>query len=1082
MPPLNHPTPDNDSARPALDLDAIRERLARRGAKSAWTSLEELAESEEFLEFLHQEFPRETSWVQHLSRRDFLKLLAAPLALAGLAACVPQPAELIMPYVEPPAGLTPGVAQYFATAMELDGYARGLLVESHQGRPVKVEGNPQHPASLGATDAFAQASILDLYDPARAQVITNRGRIRPWESFLAELTDALRAQSARQGQGLCLLTGTITSPTLAAQIRALLEQCPQARWYQYDPARGDNVQRGAEMAFGEPVQPQYRFDRADVILSLDSDFLFREPGSLRYTREFAARRNPAEGDVADMNRLYVVESSPTITGASADHRLALQAGQVPGFARLLARQLGLDVAPPQGEISVPAGWIEALAADLQSRAGASLVLAGPQQPPQVHALAHAMNDALGNTGQTVVYTDPVEAQPADQTGGLAELAQALRDGMVELLVVIGGDPVYTAPADLDFPAAFENAGLRVYLGAYSNATAALSDWHIPQSHYLEAWGDTRAYDGTVTIVQPLILPLYNSRSAYELLAAMLGQAGQEGYEIVRSFWQAEFERAGGAAATPAAGGEPGAGTAVATPGAEGAEGTPAAGEAGEPETTTGAEPADTLQAGRPLIQPGGEALAGGFDRFWRSALHDGLVPGTALPAREDLNLRAELLAELSQEPEAPAGPESLELVFAPDPSVWDGRFAYNAWLQELPRPLTKLTWDNAAFVSPATAARLGLQNEDEVELQYRERTVRAPAWILPGMAENSVTVHMGYGQTAGGEVAATGFNAYALRASDAPWGGYGLALRRTGGRYRLATTQDHSRMEGRDLVRMGTAEQYRQNPDFAHEGEHTVELPETIQGAEPPSLYPEYEYPANAWGMAINLSSCTGCNACVMACVAENNIPVVGKDQVQVGREMHWLRLDRYFHGDLDQPDISFQPVLCMHCEQAPCEPVCPVNATVHDSEGLNEMVYNRCIGTRYCSNNCPYKVRRFNFFQYADADTLPLKMGRNPDVTVRSRGVMEKCTYCIQRIQEARVRAQIEGRPIDDGEVVTACQQACPANAISFGDIANPESRVRQWKDSPLNYGLLEELGTQPRTTYLARLRNPNPDMPGGA
>lgn len=1075
--------PTDDSGRPPLDLVAIQERLSREGKKKAWTSLEELAESEEFLDFLHQEFPRETSWVQHLSRRDFLKLLAAPLALAGLAACVPQPAELIMPYVEPPADLTPGIPQYFATAMELDGYARGLLVESHQGRPIKVEGNPQHPASLGATDAFAQASILDLYDPARAQVITNRGRIRPWESFLAELNNALQAQNERQGQGLHLLTGTITSPTLAAQIRALLEQYPQARWYQYDPARGDNARQGAVMAFGEPVEPQYRFDRADVILSLDSDFLFREPGSLRYMREFALRRNPAEGEVADMNRLYVVESSPTITGASADHRLALQAGQVPGFARLVARQLGIEVEPPQGAIPVPAGWVEALAADLQSHSGAGLVLAGPQQPPQVHALAHAMNEALGNTGQTVVYTDPVEAQPADQTGGLVELAQALRDGAVELLVVIGGDPVYTAPADLDFPAAFENAGLRVYLGAFDNATAAMSDWHIPQSHYLEAWGDTRAYDGTVTIIQPLILPLYNSRSAYELLAAMLGQAGQEGYEIVRSFWQAQFEQAGGAVAAPEAGEEAGAGTAVPTSQSEeGAEGTPAAGEEGEP--------ADVVQPGRPLIQTGGdadEALAGGFDRFWRRALHDGVVPGTTLSAREDLNLRAELLAELNQDLEAPFDPESLELVFAPDPSVWDGRFAYNAWLQELPKPLTKLTWDNAAFVSPATAARLGLQNEDVVELLYRERTVRAPAWILPGMAENSVAVHLGYGQTTGGEVAAgQGFNAYALRTSDAPWAGYGLALRRTGGRYRLATTQDHFRMEGRDLVRMGTVEEYLQNPDFVYELEHAIEIPEGLRGEEAvpelPSLYPEYEYPANAWGMAINLSSCTGCNACVMACVAENNIPVVGKEQVQVGREMHWLRVDRYFHGDLDQPDVSFQPVLCMHCEKAPCEPVCPVNATVHDSEGLNEMVYNRCIGTRYCSNNCPYKVRRFNFFQYADADTLPLKMGRNPDVTVRSRGVMEKCTYCIQRIQEARVNASIDGRPIDDGEVVTACQQACPAKAISFGDIAKPDSQVRQWKDTPLNYGMLEELGTQPRTTYLARLRNPNPDMPGAA
>lgn len=988
--------------REAIDLAAVRERLAAGKWKETWRSLAELAEAEQFLKFLHEEFPRETSWVDTLNRRDFLKLLAAPLALAGLTACIPQPVEKVMPYVEAPEDVKAGESMFFATSMELNGFARGLIAESYMGRPTKIEGNPLHPASLGATDPFSQASVLDLYDPDRAQVITFEGRIRSWQAFVSDFTQALNAQRTNQGSGLRLLTGTVTSPTLASQISSILEQLPQARWHQYDPINRDNVRAGAELAFGDSVETHYRFDRAAVILSLDSDFLLWEPGNLAYIRQFTGHRR-VDDEQPEMNRLYVVESSLSNTGAIADHRLPLQARQVEGFTRHLAQRLGVDTGADTQPYPLPEGWMEALVDDLQNQQGSSLVIVGPQQPPAVHALAHAINQALGNAGQTVFYTDVVEANPLNQADSLVELARDLAAGQVELLIVLEGNPVYTAPADLNFSEQFQKAGLRVYLGRYDDETAFLSNWHIPASHYLEMWGDTRAYDGTISLIQPLIEPLYSSRSPYELLAVFTGQPEASGYDIVRQFWQGQNDQQD-------------------------------------------------------------------FELWWRKSLHDGLIAGSNAAGRP-VSLAPDLRSRIASNEAPPAVEENgrgLEIVFLPDPTIWDGRFANNAWLQELPKPITKLVWDNAALISPGTAERLGLQNEDLIDLHYRGRTARAPVWILPGLSQDSVTVHLGFGRRRGGNVlAGVGFNAYALRTIGAPWFDYGLEIRRSTGRYPLASTQDHHSMEGRDLVKVATLQQFRQDPHIFEKAEHT-QLP-------PPSLYPEYTYEGYAWGMSINLNTCIGCNACVVACQAENNIPIVGKDQVLNGREMHWLRIDSYFQGNLDDPSVHFQPVPCMHCEKAPCEPVCPVSATVHSSEGLNEMVYNRCIGTRYCSNNCPYKVRRFNFLQYSE-NLLPLNLQRNPDVTVRTRGVMEKCTYCVQRINQGRSRAKIEGRPLVDGEVRTACQQACPAEAIVFGDINDPDSHVSQLKEQPHNYALLAHLGTQPRTTYLAKLRNPNP------
>jgi molybdopterin-containing oxidoreductase family iron-sulfur binding subunit len=789
----------------------------------------------------------------------------------------------------------------------------------------------------------------------------------------------------------------VTSPSLAAQLGALLEQLPRAKWHQFDAVHRDQVRAGSRLAFGEVVSSQYHFDKADVILSLDCDFTSREPGNLRYIRDFAARRTVVQGKT-EMNRLYVVESTLSNAGAMADHRLAVQAAQVEVIARLVASRLGIEVDSAQGIPGVPSDWIDALVKDLTEHKSSSLVLAGPQQPAVVHALVHAINQSLGNVGQTIIYTDPVEARPVDQTNSLRELVRDLEHDQVDLLLVVGGNPVYTAPVDLNFADAYQRANISVYSGLYEDETAALSDWFIPAAHYLEAWGDVRAYDGTVSIIQPLIEPLYQGKTGGELLGILLGQPNASSYDIVQNYWR--------------------------------------------------------------------DKVSQDFERFWKQSLHDGVVLDSALPAKE-VTLQPDIGAAVGPLRQQPAPEERLEIIFEPDPSIWDGQFSNNVWLQELPKPFTKLTWDNAALISPALAGRLGLSNQDVVHLSYRDASVLAPVWILPGLPENSVVVHFGYGRQRGGDVlAGVGFNAYALRPSDNPWFGYGLQIGKTRGRHVLATTQLHHNMEGRDLVQVAPITTFQENPNFLHAGEEE----------ELPSIYPGFEYTGHAWGMSINLNTCIGCNACVVACQAENNIPSVGKQQVLNGREMHWIRVDSYFEGNLDQPQVYFQPVPCMQCENAPCEPVCPVEATVHDEEGLNEMIYNRCVGTRYCSNNCPYKVRRFNFVQFSDLETLPLKLQRNPDVSVRFRGVMEKCTYCVQRINRARIQAEVDGRAIHDGEIKTACQQACPANAIVFGDINDQNSQVRALKEEPHDYSLLKDLNTRPRTTYLARFRNPNP------
>jgi molybdopterin-containing oxidoreductase family iron-sulfur binding subunit len=961
------------------------------------------------------------------SRRDFLRLMAASMALGGMSGCAIEPTEAIVPYVEPPEQIIPGKPLFFATAVPLGGYGCGVLVESHMGRPTKIEGNPDHPASLGATDAFGQAEVLSFYDPDRSPVITHDGRIETWERFQNVLLTLREEKQKSKGAGLRILTRTITSPSLAEQLKRLLAQFPEAKWHVHEPVTRDAIHAGCRQAFGEELEPVYHLDKADVIVALDADFLAWGPGRLKDARAFAARRETeqdarkfisggAAADVpagAGMNRLYAIECTPTITGASADHRLPVPARDIAAIAQSIASAIGIGGLSEPGTISQGdgigqhRGWLDALARDLKAAGTKGLVIAGDSQPAEVHALAHRTNHALGSVGKTVEFVPRVDRGLASEPGSLKELIAAVDASTVDSLIILGGNPAFDAPADVPFAKSLTGGKvkLRIHLGLYNDETAQVCHWHVPEAHWLEAWGDVRAFDGTATIQQPLIAPLYGGKSALELLAVLLGEPGQSGLEIVRETW-------------------------------------------------------------RPSLQ-------GDFETAWRQTLRVGKVAGTATKAK---TVTPKGNPAAVSTPEAGAG---LELVFRPDAAVWDGLFANNAWLQELPRPVTRLTWDNAALLSPAQASKLGIEEGDIVELRYGGRTARIPAYIMPGQADQSVTVTLGYGRRRAGRVGTgVGVDVYGLRTADAPWFGSGLEVSKTGEHYRLAATQHHFRMEGRGPIRVADLATYQKNPSFAQVHEQDRERrPSLLEEPEPQRK--REEGAGNAWGMVINLNTCIGCGACVAACQAENNIPVVGRDQVLASRELHWIRIDRYFEGqDETNPPMDFQPVPCMHCEKAPCELVCPVGATTHSAEGLNEMTYNRCVGTRYCSNNCPYKVRRFNFFQYSDEETESLKLMRNPDVTVRPRGVMEKCTYCVQRINQTRIAAEMKDRPVGGDEVVTACQAVCPTRAIVFGKINDKESAVANAKASPRNYGLLSDLNTMPRTTYLAKLRNPNPEI----
>lgn len=997
------------------------------GGRGYWRSLEELAQSEEFRRHLDHEFPGgieapSGGW----SRRRFLQIMAASAAMAGVAGCR-WPQETIVPFARRADGYDPGETRLFATALELGGIGVPLLATSYDGRPIKVDGNPDHPLSLGAASALAQASLLDLWNVDRSRSVVRREggqeRQATWDDFAAFASEHFAALAATGGRGLAFLGGASGSPTRARLRQALQERFPAARWYQHEPIGVDAGRDGARRAFGRPYGAVPRLKDARVIADFDADLLHAHPAALRNARMFARGRRP-EPDA--MNRLYVFETGLSPTGTVADHRVPLARTQVPAAVAALAAEifLGRRVPVPAGAGFAAgdlASWrdeapcpevIAALADDLLAHRGRGLVAVGERQPAGAHQLAIVLNDALGNAGRTVAYR-PVEAP----LPGLAALVRELETGAIATLVILDGNPLATAPADLDVAAALARARVTIHLADALDATSHRATWHLPRAHYLETWSDATAADGSLLAGQPLIEPLFGARSDLELLAMLAGDPAPRGHDLVRTTFH---QRTGGSGEAPAS---------------------------------------------NPR-----------FEERWRRFLHDGFLP--ADEAGETPTLRGSSL-DLVRVPAPTAA--NLELVIAPDPRLYDGRFADNAWLQEMPDFATKVVWDNVAAMSPTTAAALDVRHGDLLALEFHGHRQEMPAYVLPGHAANAVTVTLGYGRTDCGRVGrGVGHDAYALRLSEAPHGGPGLVVRKTGRTYPLSCTQDHHAIDPKgyqererrigSLVREANLEHYLAHPDFVdHLGIHHPPLV---------SLWTEKAYTGHKWGMAIDLSVCTGCNACAVACQAENNIPVVGKEEVGRSREMHWLRVDRYFQGDPETPTIAAQPVACAHCELAPCESVCPVAATVHTDEGLNAMVYNRCVGTRYCANNCPYKVRRFNFFNNLDQLSELDKMRLNPEVTVRSRGVMEKCTYCVQRIQKAKIKAKNERRPLRDGEIVPACAQACPTEAIVFGDLNDPESRVSRARGDRRSYDLLAYLNIKPRTSYLARIRNPHPAL----
>lgn len=967
-----------------------------QSARTYWRTLEELAETPEFVAAVERETPRFRDIVHAFDRRRFLQLMAASVALGGLSGCGPEADQRqLLPYVEQPENIVPGRNRYYTGATLQDGYATGVLVAHQMARPIKVEGNPDHPASLGAASAAMQASILELYDPRRAQTLFGDGRITTWQGFVSVLYGRREPLMARKGEGLRILTGAVTSPSLAGQLAELQQQFPGMRWHQWEPLHRDNEVVSALRSFGQGADRIFDLSKADRIFAIESDLISATPGWLAYAQQFAAARRPAETG-GTMSRIYAIESTPTLIGAKADHRLAMRPDEIIGALRYLAGSLGAGPQQWAQAETAQAVWLKAAADDLGAHKGRALLHTGREQPVEAHLLTDAINVALGAIGQTVKLIAPVEAVSGPKLQSISELAEDMAAGKVDTLLILGANPLYSAPADLDFAERLRHVPFSACLALYEDETSAACKWRIPATHDYEAWSDARAFDGTLTIQQPQARPLYGGHSAQEILSVLLGDVTPDAYTLLRNFWQ---ERA---------------------------------------------------QQEKP----------GDFEEFWHKALQAGIVPDSA---SDSLQVQSRPDAAAGLTAGAASSDRTLQALFRPDEGNWDGRYAHNPWLLEMPRPFTRLTWDNAALVAPNTAARLGLKTEDVVEITVEKTKLKAPIFLLPGQAPDCITLPMGWGRSGDGLGTGSGFNAYAARNSGSPWIAAITAITKTGETCRLATTQGQDRVLGRDLIHEGDLDQFNSHPE------------QLTKHKKAESLYEPFQYPGRAWAMQIDLNSCIGCQACTIACQAENNVPIVGKDQVLAGRVMHWLRIDRYYSGPEDEPDIAFEPMPCMHCEQAPCEVVCPVHATVHDHEGLNLMVYNRCVGTRFCSNNCPYKVRRFNFYAFA-AQNERRPESWNPDVTVRGRGVMEKCTYCIQRIRTKQIDAAKEDRDIFDGEVMTACQQSCPTQAIIFGDRNNSDSAVARRKAWPIDYDLLDDLNTRPRTTYGALVRNPNP------
>jgi len=1057
MAEMKEPVVVTQIASAKMTLAEVRAKLDGKTGRRFWKNLDELAETPAFHDLMREEFPRQSGaneWVDAVSRRGFLKVMGASLTLAGLAGCTKQPDEPIFPYVKQPEDLVLGKPMYFATAHPFPTGAIPILVKSDAFRPIKIEGNPEHPMVKGKSDAFTQGTLLDLYDPDRSKEVLYRGTSSDWGKFQQVFATAAKATAG--GQGIYFLSETITSPTLAAQWKQVQAAYPNAKLVQWEPVNQDSSRAASKAAFGSYTDAQYKLEDADVILSLDADFLggIAHPGFLPLAAAYAERHRYEVGK--EPNRMYVVEAMPTVTGFKAEHRLALKPSEIGKFAAALASGTA-----PQGLSADGHKFFNVLMADLKKNGGRCVVIPGEQADASVHAAAYALNAQLGNVGKTVIYTETVNPLPSEQVADLKALVADMNAGKVQWLVMLGVNPLYSAPADLNFDAAFAKVPVTVHLGTHVDETGGVSIWHINKAHYLESWSDARAYDGTLSIIQPMIAPMYAGLSAHDVLQTLLADPVATAYDAV--------------------------------------------------------------------VANAKTYIKGDFATSWRKALHDGWVDGTAFEAKTASPSTASVVAAAAAAAGNDASTTSgLEISFRADPSIYDGRFANVGWLQELPKQVTNLSWDNAALMSLNTQEKLNLAENSKAEINLNGRKVVVPVLMVPGHPDDLITVYLGFGRLAPGVngglrlAQGVGFNAYVLRTSDSPLSAGGATIAKLDGTYDLCVTKVHNiehrgsfaqqdlekplsdkdgtyslaghEAEERGIIRYATLDEVKKNPNFAHEGASGTlvnkvgYMPEGESPQHDESFFPDaWNYKKtdpsslqlqNSWGMSIDLNSCIGCNACVVSCYAENNIPVIGREQVKVGRIMQWLRIDTYFEGDLHAPKAHFQPMACQHCENAGCEQVCPVGATVHTPEGLNTMVYNRCVGTRYCSNNCPYKVRRFNFLLYSDYDTESLKFMRNPDVTVRSRGVMEKCSYCVQRIEAAKITADKENRAIRDGEIVTACQQACPTDAIVFGNINDKASKVAKRKAEERDYAVLSDLNFRPRTSYTAGVINPNSEL----
>ncbi|MEX2478058.1 MAG: TAT-variant-translocated molybdopterin oxidoreductase [Gracilimonas sp.] len=1005
-----------------------------------WKSLGELANNKEYQKFAEREFPENaTELTDGVSRRGFLRVMGASVALAGLAACR-RPVQKILPYSNQPEDVVPGVPLYYATAMPVQGNLVGLIAENHEGRPTKLEGNDLHPASKGGTSIFNQAEILGLYDPDRSRSPLNNGN----KASAGDFATFASNHFSNTDQRIAFISEANSSPTYNKIKEQALSKFNNATWVTYEPFGEDNVLEGNRIAFGSRLRSHYNFENADVIVSLNDDFMSStHPNSVEYAKQVSGRRKVTDTN-GEMNRIYAVEDSFSLTGSFADHRLRLKASQMEAFTYALATALssrvnGLNAFSGYSNEFSDHQWITVLADELAANAGNSALTAGAQHKAEVHAAVAAINQALGNTGNTVDYLEVPYIDEQSSNTAFENAVSEMETGNIDTVVMVGVNPVFTA-SSLDFENALSNVETVVSLSDYVDETSKKASWHVNRAHFLEAWGDGYSYGGARSVIQPQIQPLHDGLSEIEFLNAIVSGEMTSGYEMVQETFRGYY--------------------------------------------------------------------SSGFNNRWTNILHDG-IDNTGNFNAVSVSLSSGFASAMNSATSNISSTSGIEVVIRPDATLYDGRYANLGWLQELPDPMTKITWDNVALMSPATAKNLGIEEPgagnkdyDVVEITINGKNIKIAAWIQPGHVDDAITLTTGYGRKGLGRVATSyidytvgGVDTYPLLETANTFFA-SAEVSKTSDTYEIACVQDHHSLEGRDMYRQASLSEYKEKPDFASfESVHTYPVPGLKEADEmgeddgPISLFDEQTYPDHEpqWGMAIDLNSCFGCGVCVIACQSENNIPVIGKKEVKNGREMHWIRNDRYYVGDdADSPQAVHQPVPCMHCELAPCEQVCPVAATTHSEDGMNQMTYNRCIGTRYCANNCPYKVRRFNFFNYPKEylttgdDPDIIQMAMNPEVTVRFRGVMEKCTYCVQRVNRAKIDAKKETgspKPVD-GTVKTACQQACPADAIYFGDLTDDNSEVAQMKRNERNFQMLEELNTRPRTSYMAKLTNPNPAL----